>query len=493
MQDPDQKQERKNNPTSRPWLTLLIGMGVILIIQFGGRAMTSSIKGVFSRIEALQTPWSVAVFLFFVLALIIGLGGSALSAYVMRRSTKGWEQESNWRAQAVRRALPHLLPEPETTVSPKPSFGQSFAQRLRVLLIALIVVGASIGGVYGVLYLWPAAPAWVLLGIHWIFLGLAALWMWAKRRKKQAGENEPSPKAALWQFLRLLFLAVFLTLPLIVALPLIKQMHSPAREPFIFIVLPFGVCASSIIYMAAPFLWVLAALKRADYEGCIRRAHWVMQIHILRSGFMNLQGCALFFAGCYEEAMAVLQESISVARREGGGGESDSLDNIGCVLTAQGRYAEAVKMFEAAIEILPQQMGAFNDWAQVYLLQGLEPERVLELTERALKNYQALSFFMKWLERHQFASVKASQAWALARLNRHAEAAQALGEAFATADQSFIPEFAGVYYRAGQVEWLCRDRAKATEHWNQAQQLDPYGRYGRLAAEAMHRPPSFVG
>ena len=82
-------------------------------------------------------------------------------------------------------------------------------------------------------------------------------------------------------------------------------------------------------------------------------------------------------------------------------------------------------------------------------------------------------------------TIWANRAWALAQLGRHSEAGQALDEAFAVASRSFIPEYAGIHYRAGEVELLRRDGTKAAGHWSQAARLDPEGHYGRLAKQAL--------
>ncbi|MCP4536311.1 MAG: tetratricopeptide repeat protein [Chloroflexi bacterium] len=250
------------------------------------------------------------------------------------------------------------------------------------------------------------------------------------------------------------------------------------------ILFPLGFGLLSMTYLMVPFLWVLAALKRGDYEKAIRRSRWMEQVHAFRGAFLNLDGFALFLAGRYEKAQQLLQDSIRTTRRELAAGGADGLDNIGCVLTAQGQYDEAIKMFEGTIEISPKHVGAYNDLAQVYLFQGIEPQRALELTERALKNYNA-SFWYRWLERFNFGAIWASRAWALALLDRHSEAAEALEQAFTGTDRSFVPEFAGVHFRAGQTELLRGDHAQAVEHWEQACQLDPQGHYGGLAAKAL--------
>ncbi len=141
-------------------------------------------------------------------------------------------------------------------------------------------------------------------------------------------------------------------------------------------------------------------------------------------------------------------------------------------------------MFEGAMEISPRHVGAYNGLAQVYLFQGIEPQRVLELTERALENHQA-SFLKRRFERFQCGAIWSSRAWALALLGQHSKAAQALEQAFAGAERNFVPEFAGVHFRAGKTELLRGERAKAVEHWEQARQLDPHGHYGGLAAQAL--------
>ncbi|MBN2003568.1 MAG: tetratricopeptide repeat protein [Anaerolineae bacterium] len=112
--------------------------------------------------------------------------------------------------------------------------------------------------------------------------------------------------------------------------------------------------------------------------------------------------------------------------------------------------------------------------------------------DNTIKRDQSLNhcvaFWRRWLERYQRGVAHSSRAWALAQLGRRAESAQALEQALAAADRRFVPEFAGVLYRAGQAEWLLGDRDKAIEHWGEARRLDPRGHFGGLADQALGGP-----
>jgi tetratricopeptide (TPR) repeat protein len=150
-------------------------------------------------------------------------------------------------------------------------------------------------------------------------------------------------------------------------------------------------------------------------------------------------------------------------------------------LTEQNRYEEAIGNLEKAISLYPKASGAYNYLAEVYLRQGIQPERALELTEQALQRKRE-SRQERWTNRYRLSEMWANHAWAQALLGRQAEATESLARAFREADRGFKLAMAGLHYRAGQVMILQGNRMTAVEHLSRACQLDPQGNYGRLAA-----------
>jgi Tfp pilus assembly protein PilF len=274
--------------------------------------------------------------------------------------------------------------------------------------------------------------------------------------------------------------------PVFAVIPWITQL--PVPTPIIPIIALF-VCSgifmvTVMLYMLVPYFWIMAAVKQCKYDVAIGRAQIVENLSMLRGFYMNTHGVILLTAGRYDEARTIFETSIAEQRKEVLGGGSTALENIGCTLAWQGKYAEAIDMFEGSIALAPRQAMVYNDFAEAYLHQGIELPRALELIDRAWQNHQA-SFESRWLGSHQAGQILSTRAWALALLGRYSEAQAALQRAFTLADKSFKPVLAGIYLRAGYVMRLSNDEHTAREHFAQALELDRIGHYGRLASQAM--------
>ena len=134
---------------------------------------------------------------------------------------------------------------------------------------------------------------------------------------------------------------------------------------------------------------------------------------------------------------------------------------------------------------------AYSHLAEVYLRQGIQSERALELIEQALHLRELAlqrkreSRQQRWMNCYRLSEMWANRAWALALLGRQAEATESLARAFREADLGFKPAMAGLYYRAGQVMILQGNRNTAVEHLSRACRIDPKGNYGHLAACAL--------
>ncbi len=433
-----------------------------------------------------------ATLIWLALFLVIGVAG----IYAMLRFAR-WtlapEQRRYDRGTAVfKRTLPELALGDDaqpTRVKSERTLASILAQTIPFVVCAIILIPIVNGIVPRLLPDAPGIVNWLL--IFWILLLLERpLRAMSDRLNPTRGKSTPTTAAASSSpgvniLGVVLYIAVGL-LPVLSVIPLVGQLPLP---PSLLAVAELGACTLafmlfSLLYMIVPMLWIMDGAKRADYAGAIARARWVERLSLLRGFYLNMHGVVLLWAGRYEEARQIFEESIGAQRQEARGTGNAALENIGCALAWQGNYDEAIKMFEGSIEMSPSQAMVYSDLAEAYLYQGIELPRALELTDRAWSNYQA-SFEMRALSAYEGGQILATRAWALALLGRHADADEMLRRAFAIADRKFKPVLAGIYLRAGYVSAARGDRAKAVEYFGEGQRIDPHGHYARLCARAI--------
>jgi tetratricopeptide (TPR) repeat protein len=230
-----------------------------------------------------------------------------------------------------------------------------------------------------------------------------------------------------------------------------------------------------------PFVWVKRSLQAGDYERAVRRARLVGWLPVYRSISLFLEGSVLSFAGRWQEAESCIRQNLS--RHDSALPTTNSWENLGIVLTGQQRYEEAIRAFEEAIKTDPENGGAYNSLAEVYLMQGIQAERAYHLTQRALdiKTYPGKKVY----DRYQIGEMWANQAWALELMGSPAAADHALGRAFRDGEPAFKPTLAGIHFRAGQVMLLREEHSAAQQHFLKAIYIDQQGAYGQRARQAM--------
>jgi len=248
------------------------------------------------------------------------------------------------------------------------------------------------------------------------------------------------------------------------------------------LVLFFGI--RRIPWGAIPFLWVWAALRSADYDESLRRIDSTPGLKTAPYDELFFKGTVLSLAGRQAEAEALLRDGLVKADGQNRGAQAMLLENLGDVLLRQGRYAEADAAYAGSTEILPDRGNAYGGRAEVLLRQGQDPQRALKLVDQAIGLKRA-TFLGRRIDRHVLGEMWANQAWALARLGRHAEADAALEQAFQDTDRRFKPGLAAINERAGHLLLLRGDRSGAIKRWLAAREIDPQGVAGRMAVRAL--------
>ncbi len=231
------------------------------------------------------------------------------------------------------------------------------------------------------------------------------------------------------------------------------------------------------------FLPITPPLHRADYAKALRRAEFLRRAFPDNPTPLFLLATVNMFAGNHPEAEAQYRELLKDWQKTPGA-QGVTLENLGCVLLNQRRYEEALRLFEIAIELEPERGGPYASLAEVYLHQGIEAERALELTACALE-YKRRSWVSRRIDRHVLGEMWADHAWALARLGQHDKADRSLEMGFKETNQKFVAGMAGLHYRAGRTRCAQNRLEEALRYFRSAAQLDPNGNYGHLAAQAM--------
>lgn len=76
----------------------------------------------------------------------------------------------------------------------------------------------------------------------------------------------------------------------------------------------------------------------------------------------------------------------------------EPLFNIGLILDAAGKYPQAIKKYEAALHLAPDQVEVMENLARCYIHSDTKLDKAKELVERAL-SLESRSEWIRWLER----------------------------------------------------------------------------------------------
>jgi tetratricopeptide (TPR) repeat protein len=254
------------------------------------------------------------------------------------------------------------------------------------------------------------------------------------------------------------------------------------RHPVVILtILIFAFLVVKLVRDAAPFWAAYPALKRGEYDLGLRRLAGIAWFS-KSAPVLFLKGTVLMFAGRSAEAEAALRQSL--VRETSPVHKSLVLVNIGYTLLAEGRYNEAKQALEEAIALRPDGAVAYSTLAEVYLRQGIEPQKALELLDRGIERKRASDRQMT-VDLHIFGYLYANRAWALWLLGHPVEADEALDEARRYSAVDIKPGAAGVRYRIGRVLLAEKRNTEAAKEFRQARQIDPKGIYASLSEAAL--------
>ncbi len=481
---------RERELARRDWKGCLFTFGIAAIVIV---LVTMLPLGIFTAQS--QPTWVLVLFALGGLAvsLLLAIGAVVLMVRITAWTMEGERQKRQRGTAVLQRTLPSVPTGPEA-----PAYQLSAVVVGKQMLgLAAFAVGITVVYVpINVLIRWlvPDAPGITSL-VAMLALGAIILYVWPSVRKARPLAVKGARPLEAGRLLAGILYVVVILVPTFAVIPLIGYLSLPV---LVMPVVALGLCstvfmATNAVYALAPVFWIQAAVKRCDYDRALARARLAAENSFMPGFYRNLAGVVFLWAGRYEEARETFEQSIGETRQTGMGAGSAALENVGCALAWQGKYAEAIPMFEGSIKISQDQVMVYSDLAEMYLRQGTELPRALQLTERALKNQEHEGIEARLLARHQTGQILATRAWALAEAGRRAEATEMLARAFAEADKSFKPVLAGVYWRAGQVMLAFGKRREAQEYFAQGQRIDPRGHYGRLCAEGLASAEGLAG
>jgi tetratricopeptide (TPR) repeat protein len=258
----------------------------------------------------------------------------------------------------------------------------------------------------------------------------------------------------------------------------------------------FGVQVGKLLLVLLPLILVIATIHWAAHYRLLRsarRALWEgnydLALHRMDSvksaAVHEFRGVVLALAGRPEEAEQILnqlpevRDAVPRARR---------LDLVAEVFIDQGYWKAAKVLLEESIRLDAGVGSSHMSLAEWYLLQGIEPKSALDLIEQA--NTVPGFAKLRGESKHSILADRfATKAWALARLDRKAEAESAIADALRTTDSRYVPGFASTHWQCGMACAAMGQPGKAREYFQQANTSDPHGKYGKLALQALQALP----
>ncbi len=331
--------------------------------------------------------------------------------------------------------------------------------------IAVGVVVGAMAGYWVMRQFWPAAPSWMFLALALGLHLLSMLWQTLVRREQRPWDPiEPGGARFDWQ-------------PTLRSLPasllvffLMNSAHLPKQvgDPFVWIL---GAAAAFFAFKLVEQRLLQSAIHRADYDSglaIIRRFHFYRP-----EGAAALlpRGHFLLLAGRYQEAEKELRRAVAALRSQLA--QAHALEFLGDALLEQGREDEARRSYEASVAASPKFRRSYRGMAELALRRGGQAAQAMELIAR-----------IKGTAADDHWSLKA---WALAEQGRAPEAEAAAEQALRHTNAHSKVDLAATWRRLGLAMRALNREREAAEYLAKAADIDPRGRWGTLARQALGR------
>jgi tetratricopeptide (TPR) repeat protein len=192
----------------------------------------------------------------------------------------------------------------------------------------------------------------------------------------------------------------------------------------------------------------LAAWRRGDYEGQIRA---VGSLRVWKPrAYLFFRGSALLNLGRLQEAEACLRQSLLMEKKRRLKALCES--QLGHVVLAQQRYADAIACFERSIADWPQRGRGHRGIAETLLAQGVQPAEALRQARQAADLDEANTTLGAENRDLNLGESLATLAWAEAvNGGNAAKVEQLLQKAFTLCPETCVPIRAELDYLAGRA------------------------------------------
>ena len=335
---------------------------------------------------------------------------------------------------------------------------------------------------------WPGMPGWAPYAIVLAPVALAglAIWLWTSRRSKsgQTSAQPPQPsryKQVLWTPAKwILYLAMF------------RFVFSWARLDWIDHVIPNSTAAHVVklvvtiivitLVVAARDILADALVRKAwragDYDGALKSLRR-LSLGSPTTEMLRLQGVTHVLAGRPAEAEPCFRQALAKGHAAPRSTQVRCLGCLGDTLTDLGRYEEARRCLERAVEMGDRNGSARVSIAELLLAQGSEPQKALDLVDEAMRISKApVAQRLEGIRR-------AIRAWALALLGRRQEAEESIEQALRAPGGTLRATLAMRHWAVGMALVALERTGKAIEHFRAARDADPKGKYGGLAMQQL--------
>jgi tetratricopeptide (TPR) repeat protein len=237
-----------------------------------------------------------------------------------------------------------------------------------------------------------------------------------------------------------------------------------------------------IAYHAVAIFLLNRAARRGDYDGALNIIRWTFFYNPSGAEALRMSGHMLLAAGRYREAEDTLRRSLASSQASTTYGTA--LEFLGDALMEQGRWDEARRSYEAALQAFPWRHRPYRGMAEMLLRRDESPARALEYIEKIV-DFSGLTLAQRKGNGKPQDDYWALKAWALARVGRTSEVAEAIENALKHTRRDSLPDLATTHYRAGMAMRTLGNETAAKEHFRLATQFDPHGRRGTLARAAL--------
>jgi tetratricopeptide (TPR) repeat protein len=232
----------------------------------------------------------------------------------------------------------------------------------------------------------------------------------------------------------------------------------------------------------------LAAYRRGDYAEQLRIVETLKGSRADLPVYLFFRGKALYEMGELAQAEESLREGLPVQPNLVFAALTE--EALGETLLEQGKYAEAISVFESSLRRSPGRGGPDRLIAETILRQGGLAADALRRGRAAVASDEAARTRPEESADVNLAESLAVLAWAVAVYSgEEADVKVHLARAFELCPESTKPVRAGLHYHAGCAYAALGDTAGAAAEFERAATIDPNGNFGRLGRSASTQAP----